>query len=1101
MVWKSADYTPLTLPPSPLSPSRYMGKPSKVEVVNSHRWRRKDKGTSAGSRQGLDVSGYRAYLDEFYSSLDGEDLSGEISMEKRMAARQFLLNDGANKKQLLPLNLSFFRNLMLSWNQTGTLPPLTDEENAMLSTMYQIWNEHRAAIKQRTATLHEEYQPPYLRAPFIMRMEDCLDAEVIPYSLRKERNSAANSPFGSSSGGKSSSLLSVSSGINLLKDLFLATPEFKSIINYLLSFLGHIEILLKAKEPTSTQARQLVKVFASQEFTSCSFSYLESKALSIKAEEGSTSRALALACLYDFQSRYLRSDASVRVRVIQLYMHAAVKHDSIASMQLGDKYLVKGESWNIDSKLAFNWYKFSAELNNPIAQHKMGLFYDEGLENACEVDIDRALDFYTKSADFLPDSMHNIAKIYEDGARDKAETGVDIASAISLYSVAAARGCPLSQVNLGRLFLLGDESVRRDRDAGKRLLTMAAESGDSDAQMVVGMIHATQAFDCFDLPLAEYWLKASLSGGKSEVAEHLAKVQEQMKSSGQSSLHSCISLVSLMAESAKQRGDDFRSHGLLYAAAIEYCNAYSIYLRKLVESPNLDVETLLVINTAMTSVLIDRLEVTLESFRYEECIAEAVEILTRVVFFPDFEDDMSQPVLDKIRLYLVPETVDSKCHFFLDDDLSARLFQVLVKALVELNWCGGDFGPFWNCYTSLSSDQFTEVIRLLVVDALRGDDHAGKCVALLARASSRGKHICTVILTQGALPCLVAVVSSLLSPNASKQTEKKSALSYLCCNGCVVIANLIRFLSPRLTSELILATNGHLLLVRLTCSGWEAIVGEQVPSADQVNCSREGVQALANLAILANEKVWKELLNSKCVTAFSAVITGALLDLNKAQQAVPGTRAKFNSAKNGLTFTAPVTEAEKRWQESFTTLEIGINALARTMEVCPLAFSKEIAATPLMQQLQKIFKMDVLPSSLRTNTAFILYSMTCAKDAEASKLLQDGVTRSAIKDILQEHELTLNPGGERYPWSLEQLFAHVSRGLVSWAANVGADIKGAKSADRNYLVVTCMARLPSIRRPRTSPCHPREMSAEAANPDSAEGSTDPPVSFTFDSLL
>ena len=1081
-----------------------MGRPSKVEVVNSHRWSRKDRERAGTSRQGLDVSGYRAYLGEFYSSLDGEDLSGEISSEKRMAARQFLLSDSSNKtKQLLPLNLSFFRNLMLSWNQTGTLPPLTDEENAMLSTMYQIWNEHRAAIKEKNALLHEEHQAPYLRPPFVIRTEDSLDTDIIPSPLRKDLNSAASSPFGSSVGTRTSPL-SVSSGINVLKNLFLATPEFKSIINYLLSFLGHIEILLKAKQPTSTQARQLVKVFASQEFSSCSFSYLESKASSIKPEEGNTSRALALACLYDFQSRHLRSDASVRIRVIQLYMQAAVKHDSIASMQLGDKYLVKGEGWNIDTKLAFNWYKFSADLNNPIAQHKMGLFYDEGLEGACDVDIEKALDYYTKSADYLPDSMHNIAKIYEDGARDKAETGVDMTSAISMYSVAAARGCPLSQVNLGRLFLLGDECVRRDRDAGKRLLTMAAESGDSDAQMVVGMIHATQAFECFDLPLAEYWLKASLSGGKSEVNEHLSKVQEQMKSSGQSSLNSCITLVSLKAESAKQRGDDFKSHGLFYAAAIEYSNAYSIYLRRIIEAKNMNVENLLILHTSMTSVLIDRLEVILECFRYEDCIAEAVEILSRVVFFPDFEDDKSQPGIDeKIRIYLTPENIDTRCHFFLDDELNSRAFKILVRALVELNWFGGDLASFWNCYTSLSPDQFTEVIRILVLDSLRGDDFAGKCVALLARASSRGKHICTVILTQGALPCLVAVVSSLLSPS-SKQSEKRnseSALSYLCCNGCVVIANLIRFLSPRLTSELILATNGHLLLVRLTCSGWEAIVGEQVPSAEQVNCSREGVQALANLAILANEKVWKELLASKCVTAFSAVITGALLDLNKAQQAVPGTRTKLNAAKNGLTFAAPVTDAEKRWMESFTTLEIGINALARTMEVCPLAFSKEIAATPLMQQLQKIFKMDVLPSSLRTNTAFILYSMTCAKDTEASKLLQDGVTRSAIKEILQEHELTLNPGGDRYPWSLEQLFAHVSRGLVSWAANVGADIKGAKSADRNYLVVTCTARLPSLRRLRTSVCHPRGIASESSSSDSIETSMEPPVSFTFDSLL
>lgn len=124
----------------------------------------------------------------------------------------------------------------------------------------------------------------------------------------------------------------------------------------------------------------------------------------------------------------------------------------------------------------------------------MGLFYDEGVPGACSSNTRLALDYYHRAADYLPDSMHNIAKIFEDG-RAPGDTDLarqeNIKSAISLYSIAAARGFVLSQVNLGRLFLLGEESVDRDREAGKRLLVLAAESGDADAQMVLGMIHAT----------------------------------------------------------------------------------------------------------------------------------------------------------------------------------------------------------------------------------------------------------------------------------------------------------------------------------------------------------------------------------------------------------------------------------------------------------------------------------------------------------------------------------------------------------------------------------------------------------------------------------
>lgn len=100
--------------------------------------------------------------------------------------------------------------------------------------------------------------------------------------------------------------------------------------------------------------------------------------------------------------------------------------------------------------------------------------------------------------------------------------------AVTLYSVAAARGFPLSQVNLGRLFLLGEDGVTRDREAGKRLLTLAAESGDADAQMVVGMIHATPAFECYDLKLSEQWLRQSLAGGKQDAERLLVRVCQQM---------------------------------------------------------------------------------------------------------------------------------------------------------------------------------------------------------------------------------------------------------------------------------------------------------------------------------------------------------------------------------------------------------------------------------------------------------------------------------------------------------------------------------------------------------------------------------------------
>ena len=210
----------------------------------------------------------------------------------------------------------------------------------------------------------------------------------------------------------------------------------------------------------------------------------------------------------------------------------------------------------------------------------------------------------------------------------------NIDQAITLYSVAAARGFPLSQVNLGRLFLLGEGGVARDREAGKRLLTLAAESGDVDAQMVVGMIHATPAFDCYDLALSEHWLRQSLRGGKKEAERMLGRVSQQISLNKQLAIEkrrqqhleggadesdeegACGEWasgdigkpISQDAAAAKLRGDDFRSHGLLHAAVLEYSRAFELDKSKL-------------------TYFVDRLEALAELNHCDECLADSTLLL------------------------------------------------------------------------------------------------------------------------------------------------------------------------------------------------------------------------------------------------------------------------------------------------------------------------------------------------------------------------------------------------------------------------------------------------------------------------------------------
>jgi TPR repeat protein len=334
--------------------------------------------------------------------------------------------------------------------------------------------------------------------------------------------------------------------------------------------------------------------------------------------------------------------------------------NSIAAMQLGSKYLRGGvergallstaagggaggaeasssheqavRTCEQEYRQAFQWFLQAALLENPIAQHKVGYFYDEGLPHGgCQVHLMEAVKWYSRAAELMPDSMHNLAKIYEDG---RGGFEADLKQAVTLYSVAAARGFPLSQVNLGRLFLLGEDGVQRDREAGKRLLTLAAESGDADAQMVVGMIHATPAFECYDLALSEHWLRCSLAGGKQDAERLLGRVRQQQQqqqqqlddvgsacksSSGggqqqqaQAAPAAVTSVPALsqaqLAAAAKQRGEDFLAHSLLHAAVLEFSRAFEL-------------------DRSCLHYFVDRLETLYLLGHFEECLSDSSLLL------------------------------------------------------------------------------------------------------------------------------------------------------------------------------------------------------------------------------------------------------------------------------------------------------------------------------------------------------------------------------------------------------------------------------------------------------------------------------------------
>lgn len=582
----------------------------------------------------------------------------------------------------------------------------------------------------------------------------------------------------------------------------------------LVSLVSQLDILLRSPEPTKSHAVGVLNAIMSPEFINQDFEAMEELAAS-----GDPSFAVVLALSYDRKKAENPEYGKLSVKHYLQAVNPAVS--PIAAMQLGAKYL-RGDGVKQNNVLAFRWYSGAAFLNNPIAQHKLGYFYDEGLEGACEPDVHEAIKWYSLAGDLMPDSMHNLAKTFEDGRNlPTSDLEHSMFQAQALYSIAAARGFTFSQVNLGRMFLLGEDGIPHDREAGRHLLTMAAESGDCDAQLVVGMIHATPAFECYDLALAEYWLKLSLEGGKDGAEKSLQRVQQQMHNLNIESITGTVPLYSTTAEAGKQRGDDFRNHDLYEAAAIEYKKAYEQ-------------------NKLRVNWLLDHLCMLNEIELYEECLVSSIAILSSInadgvnVFGADisrnaFAQIYAMADAEELEKYckddaIPPKAIGPKQQAGLDllSKLSScistnpfkteqdkiypteeifdifeieKLYDVLSNCLIEVNACNSLAIEFLDA-VFLKQHKESLLSRILS-EILDDSELALKAAGLVLRLCLQEGECHRILLDQGAVPILLSCLDRFLIPIDSSESGSSGGF-----NGLKKSSSLSSLEAPREVTEL-----------------------------------------------------------------------------------------------------------------------------------------------------------------------------------------------------------------------------------------------------------------------------------------------------------
>lgn len=259
--------------------------------------------------------------------------------------------------------IDYFDTFFTKWKKSCKLPSALSSENEilMINQMYHMWAETQFRIDRRYCA--SELSAAVYTKEFEMNAKSGI-GECIPHVKR----------LGSDS---------------------------------MLTLVAQLEVLIKSEEPTKSHALGVLNALSSEEFVK-----LDIPAMEILAAAGDPSYAIILALLYDQKKNEIPECGKLSVKH---YLQAVNRCDSpIAAMQLGAKHL-RGDGVKQDNKLAFRWYRSAASLENPIAQHKLGYFYDEGLPGACDVDVQEAIKWYTLAADLMPDSVHNLAKLYEDG--------------------------------------------------------------------------------------------------------------------------------------------------------------------------------------------------------------------------------------------------------------------------------------------------------------------------------------------------------------------------------------------------------------------------------------------------------------------------------------------------------------------------------------------------------------------------------------------------------------------------------------------------------------------------------------------------------------
>ena len=183
---------------------------------------------------------------------------------------------------------------------------------------------------------------------------------------------------------------------------------------------------------------------------------------------------------------------------------------------------------------------YAKAVTFPYAAYELGKLYRDGL--GCEADEERAARYFRQAftgfqimADRSPDArlQYRIGWMLLHGVG----TEQDEAAALPWLEKATQRGNALAKYQLGKLLLLGTETVPKDVDRALELLTECAEGGNQFAQYTLGKAYLLGQDVPQDQGQAVHWLGLSAQQGNQYAQYYLNRVYSSIFSSTASLLY------------------------------------------------------------------------------------------------------------------------------------------------------------------------------------------------------------------------------------------------------------------------------------------------------------------------------------------------------------------------------------------------------------------------------------------------------------------------------------------------------------------------------------------------------------------------------------